>query len=409
VKFLRGAYGTSGAATRSGANAHGASGEYRPGALRIGDPNTLTGPGTPAFVFNLKPSNISNLRAALRANSANIRIAIEGDSVIRGVDGAGANTAQYTTDSIHERLAAFLNADSMPATAMSQYGVSGNTLVDYLGRTNRVTTSGSVVLGSNKYLGGVEFRFTAAGNVTFTVNGVDTMRPIWGDQVTTGRTFSYKIDGGSAVNLTTSGVSQIRRENPISLGAVGTHTISCDWVAGTALLCGIEFYNSTRNEITVHNIALSGGVSANFIDNAGAPGQGRPQQESNFPFALVASEMGSVNDARTSVSVATFKSNMQTRVLNARANGADFIYIAQPWDNGTGTGNVANQQQYRDAGYQLAAQYDFPVLDLAGLTGGSYAASVANGNQAAGDNVHMTTAGKVLLARKLEEIIKYAR
>lgn len=181
------------------------------------------------------------------------------------------------------------------------------------------------------------------------------------------------------------------------------------FVAGTTLLAGVEFYNSTRTQVSVENIALSGGVSANFIDNTGAPGQGRPQQESNFPFKAVFSEVGSVNDARTSVAVATFKANMQTRVLNARANGADFIYIAQPWDNGTGTGNVANQQQYRDAGYQLAAQYDFPVIDLPGLTGGSYAASVANGFQANGDNVHMTTAGKVLLARKIADLIEYAR
>jgi hypothetical protein len=364
-----------------------------------------------SFVSNLKPSNISNLRAALRAGSSNIRFAIEGDSVIRGVDGANAgNTAQYTTDSIHERLAGFLNTDSIYASsAMSEYGISGSTLADYLSRTNRVTTSGSVVIGSNKYLGGVEYRFTAAGNVTFTVDAVDTMRIIWGDQVTTGRTFSYKVDGGSATNLTTSGTSQIARTAPISLGSVGTHTISCDWVAGTALLCGIEFYNSTRTEVTIHNIAISGGVSANFIDNTGAPGQGRPQEESNFPFKVVASEMGSVNDARTSVSVATFQSNMQTRVTNARANGADFIYITQPWDNGTGTGNVANQQQYRDAGIALAASMDFPVIDLAAMTGGSYAASVANGYQAAGDNVHLTTAGKILLARKLEDIIRYAR
>lgn len=373
----------------------------------------LGGAGTPAFVSNLKPSNISNLRTALRAGSVNIRFAIEGDSVIRGVDGANAgNTAQYTTDSIHERLAGFLNADGIfPASAMSHYGVSGSTLADFLGRTNRVTVSGGTVLGSNKYLGGTEFRFPGvASNATFTVDAVDTMRVIWGDQGATGRTMSYKIDGGSAVNLVTSGVSQIARTAAISLGSVGTHTISFDWVSGgTTLLCGVEFYNSTRTEITIHNIAISGGVSANFIDNTGAPGQGRPQEESNFPFKCVASEVGSVNDGRTSVSVSTFKTNMETRLLAARANGADFIYITQPWDNGTGTGNVANQQQYRDAGYQLAAQYDFPVIDLAGMTGGSYAASVASGYQAAGDNVHLTTAGKILLARKLEDVIRYAR
>lgn len=361
------------------------------------------------FVTNLRPASLPNLRSALKAG-ATIRFALEGDSVIRSVDGANAaNTAQYTTDSIHERLAVLLNARGIPASAMSQYGVSGQNLADYLGRTNRVTVTGSVVMGSNKYLGGTEFRFTAAGNVTFVVDGVDTMRPIWGDQGATGRTFSYKIDGGAPVNLTTSGTSRIKRENPISLGAVGTHTISCDWVAGTALLCGIEFYNSTRPEVQVHQIAISGGVSANFIDNTGAPGQGRPQQEANFPFTVVATELGTVNDSRNGVTVAQSKANMEARILQARANGEDCLYMAQPWDGGTGSGNVANQQQYRNAGYELAAKYDFPVLDLAALTGGSYAASVANGYQAAGDNVHLTTNGKILVANALDQIIEYVR
>lgn len=361
------------------------------------------------YVTNLRANSLPNLRAALKSGST-VRFAIEGDSVPRSVDGANAgNVAQYTTDSIHERLAVLLNARGIPASAMSQYGISGQNLADYLGRTNRVTTSGSVVMGSNKYLGGTEFRFTAAGNVTFVVDGVDTMRPIWGDQGATGRTFSYKIDGGAPANLTTSGTSRIKRENPISLGAVGTHTISCDWVAGTALLCGIEFYNSTRPEIQIHNIAISGGVSANFIDNTGFPGQGRPQQEANFPFTVIASEMGSVNDSRNGVTVTQFKSNMLSRVLQARANGEDFLYMAQPWDGGTGSGNVANQQQYRNAGYELSAIYDFPVLDLSAETGGSYATSTASGYQFVGDNVHFTTNGKILLASKLDEIIEFVR
>lgn len=358
---------------------------------------------------NLSATTLANFRAAMRAGTANVPVALEGDSTIRGVDGANAaNLAQYTRSSIQELLASMLNAQGVHASGQSWYGISGQSLLDYLGRTNRVTVSGGTVLGSNKCLGGTELRFPGvASNATFQVSGVDTMRVIWGDQGVTGRTMSYKIDGGSAVNLVTSGTSQIARTAAISLGTVGNHTISFDWVSGgTTLLYGVEFYDSTRFEIVVQNVAISGGVSANFIDNTGAPGQGRVQQMQNFPPKLIYSECGIVNDWRTGVSVATSKANMATRVQNAQAIGADFVFLVPPYDGGTAT---ATQQPYVDAMYQLKDQYNTGLIDPRAAMGGSYAASVANGLQANGDNVHMTTAGKLLLAQRLRDVLIAAK
>lgn len=358
---------------------------------------------------NLSATTLANFRAAMRAGTANVPVAIEGDSTIRSVDGANAaNPAQYTRSSIQEMLATMLKGLGVHAGGQSWYGISGTSLADYLSRTNRVTVSGGTVIGSNKYLGGTELRFPGvASNATFQVSDVDTMRVIWGDQGATGRTMSYKIDGGAAVNLVTSGVNQIARTAAISLGSLGNHAISFDWVSGgTTLLCGVEFYDSTRYEIAIQNVAISGGVSANFIDNTGSPGQGRVQQMQNFPPKLIFSECGIVNDWRTSVTSATSKANMATRVQNAQAIGADFVFLVPPYDGGTAT---ATQQPYVDAMYALATQYNVGLIDLRAAMGGSYAASVANGYQASGDNVHMTTFGKLFWAQRLRDVLIAAR
>lgn len=371
----------------------------------------LPGPATPSLAslgFNLSTATLANFRTAYRAGNANVPVAIEGDSTIRGVDGANAaNTAQYTRSSIQELLTTILTSQGFHAGGQSWYGISGSTLADYLGRTNRVTVGGGTVLGSNKYLGGVELRFPGvASSATFQVSGVDSMRVIWGDQGATGRTMSYSIDGGAAVNIATSGVSQIARTATISLGAVGNHTIAFNWVSGgTTMLCGLELWDSTRFEISVQNVAISGGVSANFIDNTGAPGQGRVQQFQNFPAKVVFTELGLVNDWRTSVSVATSTANIQTRITNAKANNTDIVLMVPPWDAGT---SVAVQQPYMQAMYNLAQSQNVGLIDLGLIMGGSYAQSVANGYQFTGDNVHMTTAGKRLVAQRIADVLIHA-
>jgi lysophospholipase L1-like esterase len=324
------------------------------------------------------------------------------------VDGAnGANPAQYTRSSIQEILTRLLSASGFHAGGQSWYGISGTNLADYLGRTNRLTIGGGTVIGSNKYLGGVELRFPGvASSATFQVSDVDTMRVIWGDQSATGRTMSYSIDGGAAVNLVTSGVSQIARTATISLGSVGSHTITFNWVSGgTTLLVGLELWDSTRIEISVQNVAISGGVSANFIDNTGFPGQGRVQQMQNFPPKIVFTEGGLVNDWRTSVPVATSTANMTTRITNAKAINADVVLMVPPWDNSV---SVATQQPFRDMMYSLAQSQNVGLIDIGLSTGGSYAQSVANGYQFTGDSVHMTTAGKRLIAKTIHDVLIHA-
>lgn len=357
--------------------------------------NALLGMAAPPYTTNLRLSNTSNFRNAWLANSGNVAISNQGDSTARGVDeGAIPYNIQYNVNDVCYRLSNALNGAGIVAGSENWFGLSGTSLNDYIIRDGRWTVSGGTVNGSNKYQGGTEIRFpSVASGASYTLaTPSDKFDLYWVNQGVTGRTFSYSIDGGTAVNVTTSGVNAMQKISGISLGSLGIHTIAFNWVAGTTLLIGLDCYNSTRNQISVWQHGISGGVSANMIDDGGTPGAGRITQLTDFPPKLVLTEMGIVNDWRTSVPVATSQANCTTFINAMKAINTDVILVIPPWDNGTGTGNTANQSQYTAAMYAAAAAANIPVIDIR-LRWTSYAYAVSQGWQRSTDNVHPAAAG----------------
>lgn len=329
----------------------------------LGQAGTIAVP----FTSNLLLSNTANFRNQFRSGTGNTRIVFNGDSTMRGVDtGAPIVNTQYP-NAMPVQLAALFNANSIAAGANNWFGLSGTNLADYTSRDSRVAAGAGAVFGSNKYQGGTEIRFPGvASTFSFTPpDNVDSIEVYWVDQGATGRTQSYQIDAGGAVNLATSGVNaQVRATASTTLGA---HTVNMAWVSGgTTLLEGINCYNSGRREVSCWNMGISGGVSANMIDDTGAPGQGRLQQLKNFTPSLIITSMGLVNDWRTSVAVATSQANMDTfaNFVKNTLVGCDLIFLTPPYDNGTGTGNTINQGQYVAAMYAVAAKYNVPVIDI---------------------------------------------
>ncbi len=354
------------------------------------------------FVTNLKGSNTSNFRAAYRANSGNVPIAFQGDSTVRGVDeGASPYGSQYNSYDMAYQLANALNASGKAAGAESWFGLSGASFNDYFNngvngtRDARWTTSGGTIFGTEKLQGGTALQFPgiASGASYTTIGNVDKFDLYWQDLGAANRIFTYTIDGGSPVNVTTTGVSLMKKIGGISLGAKGVHTIAFNWVSGgTTLFFGIDAYDSSRNQISIWQQGISGGVSANMIDDGGAPGGGRITQLTLFPPKLIFTEMGMINDARTSVSVATFQANCTSFVTSMKAINVDVIFFVPPWDNATGTGNVINQAQYVAGMYAAAAAADVPIADTRKLWP-SWAYGVAQGYQRASDNIHPSTLG----------------
>lgn len=327
----------------------------------------LTGYSGASYTFGVTATNTSNFRTAALAHARNAILAVNGDSSAKGVnETAIPYNSQYSLGAMPVQLVNLLNNAGIAAGANNWYGLSGATLNDNIIRDGRLTVSGGTVLGSNKYQGGTEIRFPGVtSGATTTFNNVDTCNIIWGNQGATGRTMSYQVDSGSVNNLATSGANAIINNPPgnVALGNLGTHTLNFAWVSGgTTLLPGVNCWNSARTEISVWQMSISGGVSANMIDNTGAPGQGRIQQLTNFAPDLIITEMGLVNDWRTSVPVATSKANMTSFVTSMKAIGVQVMFLTPPFDNGS-TGNVANQAQYTTAMYQVAAEQGVGLID----------------------------------------------
>ncbi len=362
----------------------------------------IFGSGKLSFVTNLKASNTTNFRTAYRANTGNVPIAFQGNSTTRGVDeGAVPYGSQYNSYDVAYQLANALNTAGIPAGAENWFGLSGANFNDYFNvpghgtRDGRWATSGGTIFGTEKLQGGTAMQFpgVASGATYTTVGSVDKAVIYWQDLGAANRIMTYSVDGGATTNLTTSGVTAMRATSPISLGAKGVHSIAFNWVSGgTTLFFGIDTYDSSRNQISIWQQGISGGTSANMIDDGGAPGGGRITQLTLFPPKLIFTEMGIVNDWRTNVAVATSQANCTSFINSMKAINIDVILVIPPWDNATGTGNTANQAQYVAAMYAAAAAADVPVVDIR-KRWTSYAAAVAAGWQRGTDNVHPSTAG----------------
>jgi hypothetical protein len=377
----------------------------------VGDVNALFLPshvreGTIApYTYNVTRTNTAVFRAAYAAMASNIGILLEGDSTIRGVDEiASPYNSQYGAGGIHTKLAALLNATGVAAGASNLLGICGPTLADYLARDGRLTVTGGTVLGSNKYIGGTEIRLPGVtSGAIITVKAANTADIYWGDQGATGRIMSVKVDGGAPINIPTTGVARIAKTT-IALGAVGDHTLTFDWVSGgTTLLVGVDAYDNTRPQLSILNGGISGGVPANFIDDAGTPGAGRKTQVALMAPKLILSECGLVNAVRTSIGLSATYTQLTQRVLDAKAAGADFIFIEPPFDNGT-TGDYAIQSQYVDKMYLVADEQNVGVARLRSRWV-SYLNCVQLGYVWNGDNTHPSLPGKIDEAYMLRDIV----
>lgn len=364
-----------------------------------------TGYSGAPYTFNLKASNTAAIRTAW-AGGSNVEIGITGDSTTAGLS-AGVGTAQ-AVNSYPMQMAGILRGMGFNAGADNFFSDKGSwglaqTIANFETGDGRVTHTGAVALGATKAVGGNAFNWSATGTLSFTPQeAADTMK-IWWRDGTTGRNFTWQVDSGSTTQINSTNVTQLAGYNSaLSLGTLGTHTINLAWVAGSITILGVEAYNSARGkELSLLNWGISGATSANIIDDTDA-GVGRLVTINTVKPAAVLIGIG-INDWRTSVTVAAYKANVVTLVSTVKANSGVPILVVPVFDPGS-TGNAANQTQYVQALYQVAAEYDIPLIDIR-QKWVSNANAVALGYQPAAD-VHPTTAGYADMAQVTARVIK---
>lgn len=101
------------------------------------------------------------------------------------------------------------------------------------------------------------------GSVTFTVTG--TTADLWYVSEATSGNFTYAVDGGTPVTVSTAGAHDIQRIGGITLGANTSHTVAVNLTAGTVYISGLTVYGlDSGTGIHLYDSARTGATSATF-------------------------------------------------------------------------------------------------------------------------------------------------
>ena len=363
--------------------------------------------GASSAIFNLTRANTANIRAAWNGGSGNLLLPAVGDSTLRG-QSAGVGTAQAVNSWVMQ-LAPLLRASSINAGANNVFADGGSwgqtqNIANFLTGDGRVAVSGATALGPTKGPGGNAFNWAATGTLTFTPQDNCDTAIIWWRDGATGRNFNWSVDGGSTTAVNSTNVTQLTRTT-VALGSAAAHSLALAWVLGSITIEGIHAYNSALGrEISLLQWGICGATSTSLNDNTDSA-LGRLAVIGTVKPAGVLYEGGIINSWRTSISVATTKSDMTTFVQTVRANNGDPILVTPVFDPGS-TGNAAIQDQYVTAMYEVASEQSCALFDIRKLWR-SNANAVAQGWQPNGD-VHPTTAGYAYIAAAIKPVLQYA-
>lgn len=242
---------------------------------------------------------------------------------------------------------------------------------------------------------------TSAGSLaTFQSVRAGTIVEIW----TNGQSvaFEYRIDNGSWVTYTPTGTFAAQRVQVTGL-ANTTHKVEVrSLTAGNTFLLGAEVRNATGMSIT--NLGAGGSLSGQW-NNATWYTLG-PMFAHLGPWDLTFIEI-STNDMRNNVAISTYKTNVQSIIDRATANGGTAVLIVDPQPNTVTVGSYAGvpasvSAAYRQAAYDLADVNNIRVLDLNGFFG-PYTQAEADGMMF--DSVHLSEAGYQRVGRAADRIL----
>jgi len=271
------------------------------------------------------------------------------------------------------------------------------------------TLAGSPTQGSTLGPKSQFVQLSASGHtITYSLTG-DSADIMW-TQVPFGGTFSYKVDGGSATNVSTNGGGIVDgMVTHISLGSSGAHTLVLAWVSGSSNIDGvIEFNGDYALGLQVHDAAHYGWQTSNWV-TATAGGSASPAKAiaQLNPSAIIIT-LG-VNDQFSGIAPATFQSNLGSIIAQLRAvstapyasiilcmlppriNQSSYSY---PWAQYVAAAwSVANSDTAGPAGNSIVSVIDMTLgPTMVGADTDPY------GGWAAGDQVHPSDKGHSLIA-----------
>jgi hypothetical protein len=216
--------------------------------------------------------------------------------------------------------------------------------------------------------------------------------------------FGIAIDGGAVVNPPRSGLVEVQKYTVTGL-ANTTHSVTMvDNLAdgGAAVLVGVQVSDPTKG-LHMHNLGIYGEKAYVFDEAADVTLAAYNRQlmvdslgANKVDVLLMKIGANDINGGRTAEQLKTAMTNLRAK---ARYSGADVVLIAQGLDP-----NTTNGLAYVDAMYDLADQFDCPLLDSAALHG-TPAQALADGIITPLDNVHYNARGQRQMGMEAAAVI----
>jgi hypothetical protein len=244
---------------------------------------------------------------------------------------------------------------------------------------------------------------TAAASRTYTFTGTGFDIFYW--QFSGGGTFSYTVDGGSAVNVSTNGTTNTgMRNQAIRSLTAGSHTVVIAWVSGAVYFTGGFAYNGDEAK------GIRSWVAAQPSSQSGYWYSASPMawydMLPNINPALVTVEL-MANDYNN-LPAATSKTNVTSLIASVKSKlGYIPSFVLLPvWPI---SGAAATQGAYTD---YITAQYDIAaadpdgavtVCDLAARVGTSFPSTY--GGLLDADNAHPSALGDRYIGETLAAFV----
>jgi lysophospholipase L1-like esterase len=343
-----------------------------------------------------------NLMAAGRAGVVT-PVLILGDSIGFGY-GAAATSTAHRMSGFGPLLARALNGVGIRAGAQ---GFMGDNLMHAAGTSrqydSRLSGSGGGVGVTS--LGGASFAFLSAGNGTLTFTpsqSVDTLQ-LYCYRFGGAGSISYQIDANAAVPFSLNGSNGLYMPTAISLGTLGSHTVSITYVSGAGgYLLGMNAYDSAVGGLQFINAATPGGQSSDLTANTNAYDPLKVGQ-ALAPKATVI--VLGANHWNNGLSVADYKADLQTVITAYSASGPVILVSDPPTVTGTYTTAKGVQEQFVRAMRELAETNGLLMFDAWSYLEG--AAAVPGANWLA-DGIHPSQQGYGLIAGLMARVLSQA-
>jgi lysophospholipase L1-like esterase len=237
---------------------------------------------------------------------------------------------------------------------------------------------------------------STGGYETFTVTGtsVDILYSRGA-----GGTFSYRVNSGAPVNVSTSGSYDPSSHVHVTFATPGAHTVTITGVSGTSYFEGLMVYNGDETKgIRLYDAAHTGATTDHFTSSM----WDQAEITATAKADLVTIALGANDYLSSSETPAGVTANLQAMIDSIRSKASTHsthqpsIAVVIPWDfSAYGTRNGYTWSDFADAIRDVAAaDSSVALLDLtstgspAGVAGGLYAP----------DGIHPSDSGQAAIS-----------